>query len=79
MEDPFDYNYFKEGGDSLSGFFKTLLYKAAKSSISAATVQCGFMKPGSFNNSTGQVGEVQAEIQAGENDTRFLEPVIISP
>jgi hypothetical protein len=77
IEDPFDYNYFKEGR-GLFGFPKTLLFKMAESSISAGTIQCGFMKHGRFNDGTGQVGEVQVQI-LGDSYIRFLEPVIISP
>jgi len=78
MEDPFDYNYFKEGGDSLVGFFKTLLYKAAESSMSAATIQCGFMKEGRFNDGTGQVGRVQIDTQVENGWIRFIEPIKIT-
>jgi PKD repeat protein len=75
ITDNFDYNYFKRS----STWWKDILFKVAESSISAATIQCGFGKLGQFNEGTGQVGTVEIDTEVGFHLISFIEPILVRP
>jgi len=76
VTDNFDYNYFKTGNfSSFEGIAKMLIFSMTESSMSAVTIQCGFMKEGRLNDGTGQVAKIRIDTGIETGWIRFLEPI----